>query len=336
MNDNKLRPAAIGLRPFILRPAAKDYLWGGQRLNTEFGKGIDLDPLAETWECSTHPDGPSIAATGEFAGQSLDKILREHPEMAGTHPDMSDGLPVLIKLIDAREDLSVQVHPNDEYAREHENGQRGKTELWYVLDAREDARLVYGLSQAVGRDRLLDALRQGTVGKYLRKVPVRRDDVFFVEAGTIHALGAGCLIAEIQESSNITYRLYDYDRAGKDGKKRPLHIQKALDVARLEGSDEPRQPMRVLKYRPGAAVELLCRCGWFEVSRLIVNTREDTPVTFAADSLSFRVLLCTDGEGTAEFAGDTLEIKKGQCMFVPASSVEIHLRGRMTFLDVRC
>lgn len=151
-------------------------------------------------------------------------------------------------------------------------GQLGKTEMWYVLDAARDAKLIYGLRQDCTKKEMQKALAEGTVMKYLQKVPIHKDDLFFIPAGTIHAIGAGALVAEIQESSNLTYRLYDYDRIGKDGKKRELHIDKALDVADLYGSAEPRQPLRVLKYRPGMASELLIRCKYFEVYRMLINT----------------------------------------------------------------
>lgn len=332
LNDNE-----AGHEPFLLRPSGKDYLWGGSRLNDEFSKGIDLNPLAETWECSTHPDGPSTVASGIFAGQTLAEVLKQHPEYMGTHPCTRDGLPILIKLIDAKKDLSVQVHPTDEYACEHENGQLGKTEMWYVLDAAKDAKLVYGLHHNVGKEQLRKSIEDGTVEKYLQKVPIKKDDLFYIEAGTIHAIGAGALVAEIQESSNLTYRLYDYNRIGKDGKRRELHIDKALEVANLNASAEPKQPLRVLKYRPGCASELLCRCKYFEVYRMLVNTeRCRALVGYQADSSSFRVLLCTDGCGSIYYGGkECLGFFKGDCLFVPANSVKLRLHGQAQFLDVR-
>ena len=198
--------------PIFLRPTGKDYLWGGSRLNDEFCKDLPMEPLAETWECSTHPDGPSFAVGGEFDGQSLARILKAHPDFLGTHPNSADELPILIKFIDAKRDLSVQVHPTDTYAAAHENGQRGKTEMWYVLDAARDARLVYGLNRDVSAQTLRRSIADGTVETYLQTVPIAKNDVFFIEAGTIHAIGAGALIAEIQQSSNLTSRLSDYDR----------------------------------------------------------------------------------------------------------------------------
>lgn len=321
--------------PIFLRPTGKDYLWGGSRLNDEFCKGLPMEPLAETWECSTHPDGPSFAVGGDFDALSLANILKAHPEFLGTHPNSGSELPVLIKFIDAKEDLSVQVHPTDAYAAAHENGQRGKTEMWYVLDAAKDAKLVYGLNRDVSAQTLRRSIADGTVEKHLQTVPIAENDVFFIEAGTIHAIGAGALIAEIQQSSNLTYRLYDYDRVDKNGRKRPLHVDKALAAANLKRSAEPRQPMWVLRYQPGCARELLCRCKYFEVYRMLVNTERRQKVTFRAGPMSFRVLLCVGGCGTLGFAGKVHNIYKGDCVFVPADSVEIRLHGQLQLLDIR-
>ena len=150
-------------KPFLLKPAGKDYLWGGSRLNDDFSKGIDLEPLAETWECSTHPDGPSTVASGEFSGRLLSDVIKEHPEFLGTHPESKEELPILIKFIDAKKDLSVQVHPDDTYALEQENGQKGKTEMWYVLDASKDAQLIYGFTHNINPNTLKKRLCEGNV-----------------------------------------------------------------------------------------------------------------------------------------------------------------------------
>lgn len=325
-------------KPFLLRPAAKDYLWGGSRLNDDFSKGIDMEPLAETWECSTHPDGPSIVVSGEYAGRTLTQVLLDHPEYLGTHPRTRGELPILIKLIDARKDLSVQVHPDDAYAMEHENGSLGKTEMWYVLDATKDAKLIYGFYHDMSREALRKSLESGTIEKYLQKVPVRKDDVFYVEAGTVHGIGAGVLIAEIQENSNLTYRLYDYNRVDKQGKKRELHIDKALEVADLRSSTAPRQPMRVLRYKRGCATELLCRCKYFQVERQLINTeRYRQMADFQTGSNSFQVLLCIGGCGVilAE-DGKNIHFFKGDCIFVPANSIPLKLHGRAQMLKIGC
>lgn len=328
----------VGTEPFLLSPAAKDYLWGGNRLNDDFSKGIDLFPLAETWECSTHPDGISTVASGKYAGKLLTDVLSEHPEYLGTHPNAGNELPILIKLIDAKKDLSVQVHPSDEYAKKNENGQLGKTEMWYVLDAVDDAKLVYGFIYELDREILRTSIETGTVEKYLQRVPVKKNDVFFIEAGTVHAIGAGVLIAEIQENSNLTYRLYDYNRVDMNGNKRPLHIDKALDVADLTGTIEPKQPMRVLKFKNGYATELLSRCAYFQVERMLLNTETCRDMaSFQTDSSSFQVLLCTNGCGVLYWNGDQmLNFYKGDCIFVPANSVKFKIHGKAQFLKVNC
>ena len=323
--------------PLFLRPTGKDYLWGGSRLNDDFAKGIDLTPLAETWECSTHPDGPSYVCGGPLDGQTLARVLEEHPDYLGTHPTIRDGLPILVKFIDAKRDLSVQVHPDDDYARTYENGQLGKSEMWYVLDAAPGACLIYGLTRDMTPEEMCRRIADGTLESCLQKVPIHKNDVFFVRAGTIHAIGGGALVTEIQESSNLTYRLYDYDRVDKTGKKRPLHVDKALAVADLKARGLPTQPMRVLNYRRGSASELLGRCKYFEVHRLLLNTeRVREMVPYRADSQSFRVLLCLDGCGSLQCQDGTLHnIFKGDCIFFPADSQTVRLHGRAQFLDVR-
>ncbi len=335
MSWNSEEPSSA--RPFLLKPAGKDYLWGGSRLKDDFSKDMDLTPLAETWECSTHPDGPSIVASGVYEGRLLSEVLNRHPEYMGTHPKTDGGLPILIKFIDARKDLSVQVHPDDEYAREHEHGSLGKTEMWYVLDAAKDAKLVYGFYHDISRKKLKKSLEDGNVERYLQKVKVQKDDLFYIEPGTVHAIGAGVLIAEIQESSNLTYRMYDYGRVDKNGRPRELHIAQALEVAGRKGSRTPRQPMRVLKYRKGCATELLCRCKYFQVERQLINTERCREMAdFQTDSNSFQVLLCIGGCGTMFGAGEMLHFFKGDCIFVPADSIPLKLHGKAQFLKVSC
>lgn len=325
--------------PFLLSPEGKDYLWGGTRLNDRFEKNIDMEPLAETWECSTHPDGSSMVATGPDSGRSLQDVLKDHPEYLGTAHDNKDGeLPILIKFIDANKDLSVQVHPDDSYAKEHENGSLGKSEMWYVLEASKDANLIYGFNRDMSPEKLRRSLENGTVEKYLQKVPVKKNDVFFIEAGTVHAIGAGALIAEIQENSNLTYRLYDYDRVDKNGTPRELHIDKALAVANLQGSSAPKQPMRTLQFRRGYATELLCRCKYFMVERVLLNTeRCRERALFESTSTSFQVLLCVDGCGVIDLEnGSSLDFFRGDCIFVPADSGQMRLHGMAQLLKVNC
>ncbi len=321
--------------PLLLRPSGRNSLWGGTRLNDEFSKNIPMYPLAETWECSTHPAGPSYVMNGIYKEKTLAYVLQQNHAYLGTKHYSKYQLPILIKFIDAKQDLSIQVHPNDAYAKQYEHGQYGKTEMWYVLDATKDAHLYYGLKRNISFDTFQKALLTGNIMKYLQRVPVKKGDIFFIPAGTIHAIGAGALIAEIQESSDLTYRLYDYDRLDNNGKKRELHIQKALDVSCLHASETPRQPMHVFKYKQGVASELLIHCKYFEVYRVIVNTERRQHVIYQTDEISFRVLLCINGCGTLKFNDSSLDIFKGDCVFVPANSCPITFHGKMQFLDVR-
>lgn len=315
--------------PFILKPSAKDYLWGGNRLNEEFNKNIDMSPLAETWECSTHPDGESFAF-----GKKLSEILRENPHFIGSRYYNAEGrLPVLIKFIDAAKDLSVQVHPDDAYAARE--GQSGKTEMWYVLDAARGAQIVYGLNRELTKEELRSAVNNGTIEKYLCRVPVKKDDAFYIGAGTIHALGAGCLVAEIQQNSNLTYRLYDYNRKDKNGKRRELHVEKALDVACLKDGTEVKRPMRTLRYGQGYASEILCRCKYFEVQRILVNSEAaKTALRLRTGGLSYAVLLCFQGGGNLSFGDKNIDFGKGDCIFIPANSPEIKVTGNFRALKV--
>lgn len=325
-------------RMFLLDPKGKDYLWGGNRLNDDFSKGIDMEPLAETWECSTHPDGPSMVASGIHKDELLVEVLEKHPEYLGMSKTINGELPILIKLIDAKKDLSVQVHPDDKYAKKHEHGSLGKTEMWYVLDAKKNTNLVYGFRRDMTKESVRTCIEDGSIEKYLRKVPIQTDDVFYIEAGTVHAIGEGALIAEIQENSNITYRLYDYNRVDKDGELRPLHIDKALEVADLVSTKEPIQPMRVLKYKPGSALELLCRCKYFQVERLLVNTERCRELTEGiVDSHSIQIFLCISGCGIfIDDDGYSMNFFKGDCFFVPAHAVPTRIQGKASFLKITC
>lgn len=316
-----------------LMPIGKDYFWGGTRLREEYGKKIDLTPLAETWECSVHPDGLSRVLNGEFRGMSLADILKQHPEYLGTKID--DGkLPILVKFIDAKKDLSIQVHPDDEYAKIHEN-QNGKTEIWYVIDAEKGASLIYGFQHKVTEEILKEAVDTGTLDKHLQKVDVHKGDVYYIPAGTVHGIGAGVLIAEIQESSNVTYRVYDYNRLDKNGKKRELHFDKAVQVMDMDVAPEAKQKPRMIRFYPGCVREVLCRCKYFEVERIQVNKN----FSFSVLNNSFQVLVCLDGYGQVETMDKKQKIIrfcKGETMFLPANIGRCLVVGDTTVLKIRC
>ena len=315
------------LYPMLLLPTGKNYLWGGERLKTEFGKNIDLTPLAETWECSSHPDGPSIVINGAHQGRKLSEVLLEHPEYLGTKFEQKLSLPILIKLIDAEKDLSVQVHPDDEYASKYEVD-RGKTEMWYILDAQPGAEIVYGFNHPVDELTLRNAIAEGDVVRHLHRVRASPGDTYFIPAGTVHAIGAGILLAEIQESSNLTYRVYDYDRVGPDGKKRSLAIDKAVKVMDFEPSDTIKQKGRLIRHYPGYSSELICRCKYFEAE--LILCRES--YAFTVRSESFQALLCIEGECLLE----ELNIRKGDCVLLPAGYGVVSGRGNCRLIKVRC
>ena len=304
------------LNPVKLTPAFKDYLWGGVRLKSEFNKQCDLDRVAESWELSAHKDGQSIVADGPFKGFTLSQYVAAlGKEALGSDSAKYDYFPLLIKLIDAKGDLSVQVHPSDAYALEHE-GEYGKTEMWYVLDCDEGAALYYGFTRDVTREEYETAIREGRLTEILNRVDVKRGDVFFIPSGTVHAIGAGILICEIQQNSNTTYRVYDYNRRDKNGNLRPLHVEKALAVSVLKRSPD-------LPEIPDGADVLLAECGYFEVRRL----RFVGEGTVTASGESFTALTVTEGEGTLVYDGGELDFAKGDTLFVPAQETSFAVKG---------
>lgn len=270
---------------------------------------------------------------GELKGQTLSSVLKQYPEYMGTKVKNGE-LPVLVKFIDAKQDLSVQVHPDDEYAQEHE-GDNGKTEMWYVIDAGEGSSLIYGFKHKVTEEILRKAVETGTLDKHLQKVEVHKGDTYFVPAGTVHGIGAGILIAEIQESSNVTYRVYDYDRVDKNGKKRELHFDKAVQVMNMGVAPDVKQNPRLVKHYPGCSRELLCRCKYFETERIQVTKG----FSFSVREESFQVLMCLDGYGQVETMDadqKPMRFCKGETLFLPAGLGRCLVVGDATVLKIRC
>lgn len=318
--------------PFLLQPAGKDYLWGGNRLHTLFGKQLPLHPLAETWECSTHPDGCSIVASGIDKGKTLAEVLQQHPEFLGTKTSATGDLPVLIKLIDAAKDLSVQVHPDDAYAQQYEHEPNGKTEMWYILEAEPGASLIYGFSKPMQPEQLDTCLKENTILSYLQKIPVKKGDVFLIPAGTVHAIGAGIVLAEIQQRSNLTYRLYDYNRTDATGKKRPLHVEKAKAVIQFS-ANQPPQMKQPMQQKNGYRVQCLCKCPYFCTTLLTIQTACDW-TNYQPDPDTFQVLLCISGSGTMQTKENALSFQKGDCIFLPAHSSMERLTGTAELLQI--
>lgn len=313
------------MRPFLLTPPIKDYIWGGTRLRDEFGKESQLDRLAESWELSCHKDGESIIASGEFEGMTLSEFVNTHPEAVGKHFRSGDTFPVLVKLIDAKNDLSVQVHPDDAYAMRVE-GEQGKTEMWYIVDCEEGAELIYGFREKISAADFRRAIEENTLLDYVNRVPVRKGDVFFIAAGTLHAIGKGILIAEIQQNSNTTYRVYDYGRLGADGKPRELHIEKAVEVTAAEYPSVPYgQPEKI--NMPGRWHMPLAQCRYFtadkyDIFRGMQVGRTDT----------FCHILVLDGEAEIISGGEVLHVRKGSSVFVPAGTDMCYIKGKCSII----
>ncbi|SFW19677.1 type I phosphomannose isomerase catalytic subunit [Ruminococcus flavefaciens] len=309
------------MRPFFLKAPIKDYIWGGTKLRTVFGKESDTERLAESWELSCHPDGECTISGGDFDGMKLSSFISEHPEAVGSSFKSGDSFPVLVKLIDAEKDLSVQVHPDNDYARKHENDS-GKTEMWYVISADIGSELIYGFKEELTKEEFRQAIEDNTLMDKVNRVPVRQGDVFFIKPGTLHAIGKGILIAEIQQSSNVTYRVYDYGRLGADGKPRKLHIEKALDVTNTVPA-EPKSPVYGMEL-DGVVTQLLADCEYFNVNRhRIIKELE-----LYADKNSFAHVLMIGGSGGELIADNyTLPLTMGSSVFVPAGTGAFAIKG---------
>lgn len=233
---------------FKLYPVGKNYLWGGERLKNEYGKQLDINPLSECWECSTHPDGLSKVLLANGSIVPLKDLLKENPQYLGNYYNVSGELPILIKYIDANENLSIQVHPDNEYAMKYES-QNGKNEFWYIIDSDEGAELIFGFEHPVTPQQLKSSIINRDIEKHLHKVYPKRGDYFFVKTGTVHAIGKGNLIVEIQQTSNVTYRLYDYDRKDSNGKKRDLQIEKAINVLNYDVQTDRIEKPKCVSYQ---------------------------------------------------------------------------------------
>lgn len=312
--------------PIKLKPVFKEIVWGGNRLKNDYGFESDLNNIAEAWMLCARNDGDNVIVNGEFEGESFTKFVKEHKELLGRKGEKYKEFPLLIKFIDARSDLSVQVHPDDEYAKKHENSY-GKTEAWYILDCDEGAQLIYGFNKEITREEFKKSIEENTFLDCVNKVDVKKGDVFFINAGTLHAIGGGILLAEVQQNCNTTYRVYDYGRL-VDGKPRELHIEKALDVTetvRPMHSGEPEGEKLLLD---GATTQALCSCEFFNMSTVNV----DTDYTLTVNEESFASLLILSGEGTVKCGDAVVEVSSGESIFISACSGEVLISGKLEIL----
>ncbi len=311
--------------PLTFEPLYKNYIWGGRGLE-KLGKKLLEGPVAESWEISAHSDGINIVADGPLSGKSLKDLAIEYPQsLLGSlsFQKYAEHFPLLFKLIDANDWLSVQVHPQDDYARIHENDS-GKTEMWYVMDAQPGATILYGLTQKVTRTELKKAIEDKTLSTYLRSVPVKAGDVVYIPAGTIHAAGRGTLIAEVQQNSNATYRLHDYDRKNPDGSFRPLHIDKALDTIDFENATR-RGDFKGLGYvKNGLKIQVIVADPHFCAELVEVEGKAQ----LTADGRSFMAYTFIKGSVEVSWKTGAKQLSAGQSVLIPASLGSYTLRGK--------
>lgn len=300
-----------------LVPVFKEKIWGGRKLETEFGYEIPAGPVGECWAISAHPAGDDEIASGEYAGKTLSWLWDEHRELFGNCE--GDRFPLLVKIIDAKDDLSIQVHPDDDYAAEHENGSLGKKECWYVLSAEPGQTIVVG-QRAHSREEFAQMVEEGRWSELLNEIPIKAGDFFQIDPGTVHAIKGGTVILESQQSSDVTYRVYDYDRKQDDGTLRPLHMQQALDVIDFDcapltsGEVELTGPVTTLEQNECYTVDLV-RVGEDGCPAELVV---ETPHPFTCISV-------IEGEGVV----NGREVKKGTHLLALSACDALELSGTM-------
>lgn len=303
--------------PLKFKPVFQERIWGGSKLAKLLGRKLPGNRIGESWELSSHQHGMSVVTNGALVGKTLTELLTEFPEdLMGRSYQPHSGFPLLIKAIDANDNLSVQVHPDDDYAYRVEK-EAGKTEAWYVLDAKPDAKIIYGLKEGITRKEFALAIQSGRIIECLKVVPVKQGDMIYVPAGLVHALLDGVVVYEVQQNSDITYRVYDYDRVGDDGKSRELHTEKALDVIQFafqESSNFNRQAIV---------------CPYFTMKKVQVEKEH-----YDRTGDSFLIYLIIAGSGEIIFQEGCEKLTRGDTVLIPASLSEFKVRGNGQLLRV--
>lgn len=311
--------------PLQFKPEMKERIWGGRALE-QFGLTLPEGSIGEGWMIGDHPNGTTKVMNGELAGLGLDDIRERYGrEFFGTKGYSEEGrFPLLIKLLDCNDDLSIQVHPTDSYEG-LPKGELGKTEMWYVLDAKPGAKIIYGLKEGIDRSALAAAIEEGRVMDTLQEVPVAAGDAFYIPAGTVHALCAGVVVAEIQQNSDTTYRVFDYNRPGLDGKLRELHVEDSLNVTAYEGAGASR--MKTDNIGDNEWLQI-AESPYFIVEKGLVRA----PWKLSTTPESFVILVIAEGEGSLSWDDGKLELKAGECFLLPASLGVYELDGNLTVL----
>jgi mannose-6-phosphate isomerase len=315
------------LYPLKLSYITKSPLWGGKRLIDGWGMQADADTVGEAWMLTVRDKEMSVIQNGSCAGMTVREYIDTYGDKVIGSSFAGGDFPLLVKLIDACDKLSVQVHPNDDYASRVEND-RGKTEMWYIVEADEGAEIIYGLKDGMTAEEFRAAVREGKLADTMCHCPVHAGETYFIPSGMLHAIGAGILIAEIQQNCDLTYRVYDYERRGADGSLRELHVDKALDVTVPFTEDE----INAIRYEGGAeGQETLAHCRYFKTDKLIIATSTELKV----DETSFAFLLCLDGQGVIRVGDESYEIGRADGFYLPANLGDVSLEGQMTLLVAR-
>lgn len=309
------------LYPLKFTPILKERIWGGSKLMNQYGKQAEGNRIGESWEISDVEGDTSLITDGHLKGTSLKDCLETYKEaLVGikNYQRFGDKFPLLIKFIDAREDLSIQLHPNDQLAKERHNS-FGKTEMWYVMQADDDANLIVGFNQEVDSNSYLKHLEKKTLTKILNFENVKEGDTFFIEVGRIHAIGAGVMVAEIQQTSDITYRIYDWDRVDKNGKERELHNELAIDAINFDMEDNFKVSYKDSKNLSNNMVT----CPYFTTNFLPINGKLNRSNIYD----SFLIYLCVDGKATIVYDQEETEIGKGETVLIPAKIKEFEIHS---------
>lgn len=318
----------VNLYPMKMKPEPKKIIWGGDRLKKNYNKTAPFDKIAESWELTVRDDGMNIIENGVCKGMTLGEYIEKYGNDVIGKNYTGDRFPLLIKFIDACDRLSIQVHPDDEYSLKNQ-GEYGKTEMWYIVEADEGAQIVYGLKSDITLGGFRDAVNCGITGgkteDTLNYVNVKKGDVYFIPSGLVHAIGSGILIAEIQQNSNITYRVYDYDRKQPDGSLRELHTEKALDVVKLYSNSEIAEIQHSNASKTNTS---LASCKYFSVDKYDIKDS----LSLTAGSESFNSVICIDGSGEIRFGDETYKITKGDSYFIPAETGEYEICGSLEII----
>lgn len=303
-----------------LQSVYKEFIWGGTKIRDVLHKDTGgLARVGECWDISTHPSGRSIIAEGQFAGKTLSEYFDiEGWDMLGDYGTKYHQLPVLIKYIDAKDNLSIQVHPDDEYARAHENDS-GKNEMWFILDANKGAFIYLGFNKNVTREEVENSIANDSIEKLLNKVYVKKGETYFIPAGTVHAIGKGCLICEIQQTSNVTYRLYDYKRPDINGKMRELHVDKAMEVINFNFFDITKYSATSIARVGQYLKEMLTECDRCSILRYEATGE----FTYTSTHSRVKFVIVYSGIGTLTCEEDTVKIRVGEAYFINSPSIKL-------------